>query len=77
MGYQHDYTDCTELLLSHTEGTESTDFHCFIYQHDDTDSNRAIRYLCMPLYRKLQIHLQLSIELHTDDKCLGNFVAGI
>ena len=24
MGYQRDYTDCTELLLSHTEGTELT-----------------------------------------------------
>ena len=41
------------------------------------DSHGTIRFLCMPLSRKLQIHLHLSIELHTDDKCLGYCVAGI
>ena len=30
MGLSHDYTDCTELLLSHTEGTESIGCHCLI-----------------------------------------------
>ena len=41
------------------------------------DSHRTIRFLSMPLSRKLQIHLHLSIELHTEDKCLGYCVAGI
>ena len=140
---QHDYTDCTELFLSHTEGTELTNgkvktengkrvwmiqlstiprlassllccwnliltfclrsvesveclnlstwlhwlYGIIIIAHRrhgkhrfslfHFDSHRTIRFLCMPLSRKLQIHLHLSIELHTEDKCLGNCVAGI